>query len=159
MTTLRGNGGFSSSLAALGERDGGFEGLGVAEHGDVHDVADLAAAQRVGEVVEIADGLAGEIDEHVAGFQAGLCGGRAGLDIAEAHAVFRLPKIRNRAEPRAIAATTARAGDAAVGIFGGDGDEFGTRGWRGPDFEIAVACSSRACRANVYCWSRESQTC
>src|SRR5437899_1874490 len=81
-----------------------------------------------GKGAEVADGLAGEIDEHVAGFQAGFCGGRAGLDIAEAHAVFRLAKIRNRAEPRAIAATAARAGDAAVGILGGDGDEFGALG-------------------------------
>jgi hypothetical protein len=34
-------------------------------------------------------------------------------------------------------------------------------GWlaRRHDFEVPVGCSSRACRADVYCCSRESQTC
>src|SRR5438874_436603 len=105
--------------AALGEGDGGFHGFAVAEHGDGDDVADFAAAQGVCEVVEIADGSAAEIGEHVAGLQASLGGRGGGLDIAEAHAIFGLPEIGNGAEPGSIPATATRASDAAMRIFGG----------------------------------------
>src|SRR5689334_13664094 len=114
-----------AALPALGEGDGGFQGLAVAEHSDGDDVTDFAAAQRVCEVVEIVNGLLGEIDEHVAGFEARLGGGRAGLNVAEAHAVFRLAEVGNRSEPGAVAATSAGICDTAVGIFGRDSDEFG----------------------------------
>src|SRR6202007_2135475 len=68
---------------------------------------------------------AGEIHQHIACFQARFRGRRAGLDVAEAHSVFRLPEIRNGAEPRTIAtAAAAVAGDAAMRVVRRDGDEF-----------------------------------
>src|SRR5580765_6177470 len=91
-------------LAALFEFDGGFQGLGVALHGDFDDLADFAAAQGVREVVQILDGGAAELNEDVAGFEAGFGSRRAGLHVAEAHAIFGLAEIRNGAEPGAVAA-------------------------------------------------------
>src|SRR5437660_11531068 len=71
------------SLAALGESDGDFQGFVVAEHGDVYDGAHFATAQCIGEIVEVVDGLAGEIEADVSGVQAGLWSGGAGPDSAE----------------------------------------------------------------------------
>src|SRR5580698_983160 len=64
-------------------------------------------AERVGEVVEIVDGLVAELHEHVAGFESGFRGGGAGLHVSEFHAICFVAKIRNRSEVWAVALAAA----------------------------------------------------
>ena len=55
-----------------------FDGLAVAQRFHIHDVAYLAAAQRVGEIVQIMNLLVAKLDEHVAGLESRFGRGRPG---------------------------------------------------------------------------------
>src|SRR5689334_6035158 len=81
------NTGLSASLLALLESDRGRDGLAVPQNFDFDHVADLAAAERVGEVVEVLDGLIAELHQDVSGFEPGLGGGRTGAHVRKLHAV------------------------------------------------------------------------
>ena len=59
-------------LLALLESYVDFQFFAVAQNGDWHDVPNLAAAQGVGEIVKIVDGLVAKSDENVTSFKAGL---------------------------------------------------------------------------------------
>src|SRR6476660_10321745 len=81
------------NLLSLCESDGNLQRLAVAEHGDVDDVADFAAAESVREVVQVLDRFIAELDQHVAGPQSGFGCGRSRAGIGEADAVFILAKV------------------------------------------------------------------
>src|SRR5436853_2093473 len=104
-----------SWLSPLFEGDSGGDGLAVAQNGDLDLVADFASAQGISEIVEILDGFVAKLNEDISGLEAGFGGGRTGLYIGKAHAIFGLAEVGDGAEVRAIAATAA-AGRSRVRI-------------------------------------------
>src|SRR5712692_9418265 len=114
-------------LFPLLQCDRGSYLLAVTQDGDLYNVANFTAPQGVGEIVEILDGFVAKLNEDISGQEAGFGGGRAGLHIGKAHAVFGLAEIGDGAEVRAVA--TAAAGRARMGIgILHNGDERGTIG-------------------------------
>src|SRR5690349_18283538 len=103
-------------LTPLGQRDRDFERLAGAHDFDAHGVAGHLAAQGVGEIVQVLDGLAVEFDHHVVGFEARLGGGRAWRDVGELDAADAFAEIGHGTEVRAVSGDIGAGG----GRSGGD---------------------------------------
>ena len=99
------------------EFHGGGDGLAISQDFDFHDVAYFAAAQRIGEIVQIMNRQGSKLDQHVAALEAGFGGWGTRLDVGEFHAVGFLSKIRDGAEPRAVAAAAPTRRGASGLVF------------------------------------------
>src|SRR5579859_167448 len=84
--------------------------LPIAQNFHVHDVSYLAAAQGVGEIVEILNGLVAELDENVSRPQPGFGCGGIGLHVGELYAILSLAEVGDRAKIWTVpsASTTGR---------------------------------------------------
>src|SRR5580704_27498 len=99
----------ATDLLPLFELHGCANGLAVAQHFHIHGVAYFAAAQRVGEIVQIVDRLIAKLYKDVAGLEPSLRRGRPRANVGKFDAVFLLPEIRDRAEIGAVSAATSTA--------------------------------------------------
>jgi len=50
---------------------GAFTGFAVPHHSHFHNIAHLAAAQRIGKIVEILDGFVSKLDQNIARLESG----------------------------------------------------------------------------------------
>src|SRR5262249_45389985 len=115
-------------LLALFQFHAGCDRLPVADDLYIHHVADFAAAQSIREIVKVLDGVIAELDEHVPCFQPGFGRRRTRFDVRKFHAVFALPKVRDRAEICSIApSTAARARRRLVFRYSDEGWPLGRR--------------------------------
>src|ERR1700680_3654234 len=93
------------ALFALFELHAGADRLAVAQDLHVDNISHFAAAERVGEVVQILDRLVAELDQNVSRFQSGLRRRRVWLHVGKFDAVFGLAKVGNGTEIWTVAAS------------------------------------------------------
>src|ERR1700739_4793224 len=94
-------------LLPLLKFDGSLNRLAVAHDSHINHISDLAAAESIGKVVKIPDGLIAELHQNVASLQTRFLSGRGRLYVGEFHAVLHLSEIGDRSEVRAIASSAS----------------------------------------------------
>ena len=103
-------------LFAFGEQHLSLDRRAAAEDLHFHRVPGLLAAEGVGEVVQVLNGLAVEFHQDVAGLETGLGGGRAFADIGELYTVDALGEIGDGAEVRAVSCIAADGANTAIAV-------------------------------------------
>ena len=112
---------FLHGLPSLFEFHRCGDGLAVSQDFHFDHIAHFAAAQRIGEVVQIMNRHGSKLDQHVAGLESCLGRRRSRLHVGEFHAVGLLSKIRDGAEARPVTAAATAGGRWAAGLVVLDG--------------------------------------